>query len=60
MNHQGLKQFSFYVKAKAINKLQTKTRRTIGRMNKWDCIKLKNVFFCTEKAIVTRLRRLPT
>jgi hypothetical protein len=27
-------------------------------MNKWDCIKLKS--FCTEKEIVTRLKRQPT
>jgi hypothetical protein len=27
-------------------------------MNKWDCIKLKSL--CTEKVIVTRLKRQPT
>jgi hypothetical protein len=29
-----------------------------GRMNKWDCIKLKS--FCTAKEPVTRLKRQPT
>jgi hypothetical protein len=40
-----------------LNRTQ-KAQHLRGRMNKWDCIKLKS--FCTVKETVTRFKRKPT